>query len=248
MLGRAQLTKVTAKLGRPGAWGCAAAVALVIAILAGRSDAGAQRIAVVASALNLGASQSFYAEQAPPDYEAAARQLAQTVRGLTEDRDRLMTRLAAIEQNLDDMTGSISRQIEAAKSTQPPALWPDDMTTTPAAIAAMIAPPNPLPPGIGQLAPDAPAAKGYGADLGSSLSIKSLHARWVALRAAHPQLFEGVRPAVMVHENPKTNRTELRLVVGPFPSADAAAQLCISLAVRHQACQPTMFDGRLALQ
>jgi len=262
MLGRARPTparKVAAKTTSPlrrlepqWLWGSAAAVALAVAILCGRSDAGAQRIALVASAHNLGASQSFRGGQnaaRPIDTDAAIRQLAQVVRGMAEDQDHLNARLAAMERNLDDMTGSISRQIEAAQ-TAPPTAWPDPNVSTPEAIAAMIAPPGVNAAAVAQPMPEmpAPAAAGYGADIGSATSIKSLYARWTALRSAHPELFEGLRPGVTVRDNPHSNRLELRLVVGPLPTAEAAAQLCISLAAMRVNCQPTMFDSRLALQ
>ncbi len=226
-------------------WGSAAVAALAVAILVGRSDAGAQRIALVASALNLGSSQSFRGGQtAAPriDTDAAIRQLAQAVRGLAEDQQQVMSRVAAVEHNLDDMTGSITRQIDAAKSAPAAIAWPDAITSTPEAIATAIAPPSvPMPAA-------APPATGYGADIGSATSIKSLRTRWTTLYAAHPQLFEGLRPGVTVRDNPHSNRLELRLVVGPLPTAEAAAHLCISLAAMRVNCQPTMFDGRLALQ
>jgi hypothetical protein len=88
----------------------------------------------------------------------------------------------------------------------------------------------------------------YGADIGSATSIKTLQTRWTAVHAAHAQLFQGLHPSVTLRENPRSNRTELRLVVGPFSNAEAAAQLCAALAAFKQFCQPTMFDGRLALQ
>ncbi len=225
-------------------WGSAAVGALAVAILVGRSDTGVQRIALVASALNLGSSQSFRGGQtAPPriDTDAAIRQLAQTVRGVAEDQQQMMSRMAAVEHNLDDMTGSITRQIDAAKSTPVVIAWPDPNRSTPEAIATAIAPPS-------ISTPVAETATGYGADIGSATSIKSLHARWSALHEAHPQLFEGLRPGVTVRDNLHSNRLELRLVIGPLPTAEAAAQLCISLAAMRVNCQPTMFDGRLALQ
>jgi hypothetical protein len=246
---------IFSKIGRPAFWGCAAAFALMVAVLAGRSDAGAQRMATVVSSFGPGSSQSRqHAAAGPPpsEMETVTRQLVQTVRGLTDDDGRLATRLAAVERNLDDMTGSISRQIEAVKGAQaaaPP--WPDDpAATSPSAIAAMIAPPNPAPPGVtGAAADDAPSPiKGYGADIGGAASIKSLHARWVVLRAARPQLFDGLRAGVTIRESAKSTRVQLRLVAGPFASADAAAQFCASLTALKVPCQPTMFDGRLALQ
>ena len=41
---------------------------------------------------------------------------------------------------------------------------------------------------------------------------------------------------------------ELRLIIGPMPDAEAAAQLCVTLAAAHQYCQPVAFEGqRLAV-
>jgi hypothetical protein len=50
-------------------------------------------------------------------------------------------------------------------------------------------------------------------------------------------------------ENPRSKRAELRLVVGPLPNPEAAAELCAALATFHVPCQPTNFEGQhLALQ
>ena len=89
----------------------------------------------------------------------------------------------------------------------------------------------------------------YGVDIGSALSIQALRARWLGMRSAHPQLFDGLTPTVMLREIPRSKRIELRLVVGPLANAEAAAQLCASLAPYRLSCQPTIFDRRhLALQ
>lgn len=241
------------RLQPPAVWAGAAAIAVVCAVLAGKSDAGVQRLAMVTSALNIGSPPSSQREKAPPDPEAVTRQLVQGLRGLSENQARLATRLATLEQNLDDMTGSVTRQIEAAKQPQSPP-WPDDKTPmTMAELAAVLAQPpsgngNPLANPLADPTASAALASGYGADIGGALSIKSLHARWISLRTAHPQLFEGLRPSVTIRENAHANRSELRLVVGPFPNAEGAAQLCFTLVTLKLSCQPTMFDGRLALQ
>jgi hypothetical protein len=274
-------------LWRLALWGSTATVALFVAILAGRGEIGSQRGAIMLSSLNLTSTPSLRAGQgaaqlasrenqgAPRQFDAdpATRQLAQAVRSLTEDRDRLMARLAAVEHNLDDMTGSITRQVEAAKAANVQALpppWPNEeppVPATPATIAALAVPvapvvppaagvasplpPSPLTPAAIQWPLDAASAPppAYGADIGSALSIKALHARWAGVRLAHPQLFEGLEPVVTLRENARSNRIELRLLVGPLPSAEAAAQLCASLAAFRLFCQPTTFDGRhLALQ
>jgi hypothetical protein len=122
MAGQAQTANAAAKkvtqpaftmqsLCRIALWGTTAATALLVAILTSRSDAGSQRIATTPGATH-GAPRQF-------DAESAARQLTQAVRGLTEDRDRLITRLAALEHSLGDITGAIAGQSE--KATPPAA-------------------------------------------------------------------------------------------------------------------------------
>ena len=107
MAGQAQTANAAAKkvtqpaftmqsLCRIALWGTTAATALLVAILTSRSDAGSQRIATTPGATH-GAPRQF-------DAESAARQLTQAVRGLTEDRDRLITRLAALEHSPGDIT------------------------------------------------------------------------------------------------------------------------------------------------
>ncbi|HUZ32253.1 MAG TPA: hypothetical protein VMV19_09165 [Xanthobacteraceae bacterium] len=234
-------------------WGSAAIAALAVAILVGHGGAGAQRIALVASALDAGSPQPVRGRQtAPPriDADAAIRQLAQAIRGVAQEQQQITSRMAAVERNLDDMTGSITRQNEAVKAAPAAVAWPAPNTSTPETIAAAMAPPNLPAPATTSVPTPAttPPTGGYGADVGGASSIKTLHARWTVLQAAHPQLFEGLRPGVTVRDNPRSNRLELRLVVGPLPTAEAAAQLCISLAAMRVGCQPTMFDHRLALQ
>ncbi|HKM88763.1 MAG TPA: hypothetical protein VJX48_09175 [Xanthobacteraceae bacterium] len=248
-------------------WAATAVAALFVAVLAGRSEVGLRRAAIVLSSLNLAPS--------PPsafDVESVTKRLTQAVNALAEDRNRLSARLAALEHKMDDMTGSITQQIEAAKAGSVQAIAlpaPNDeppVWAIPADIAAGFAPvgppmggvafpllPSPLAPVAAQSPPDATAfaspPPAYGADIGGALSINVLHARWVAVRAAHPRLLAGLEPAVTIKENPRSMRIELRLLVGPLPSIEAAAQLCASLAAFRLFCQPTNFDGRhLALR
>ena len=245
---------------RQTVWGAMAAVALLAAALSSRSEVGAQRASMAVSTLDSSPDDSSRTASAPFDAEAATRRLAETVHGLVQDRDRLATRLAAVEHDIDDVTGSISRQIEAAKAADAQALvpWPGAQQPVPMiaeSIAAMVAPSPATPATVAPTSDEAvettataPRQVAYGADIGSAASIKTLQSRWVSVRAAHPQLVQGLHPSVTLRENPRTNRTELRLVIGPLPNAEKAAQLCAELAAFRQACQPTMFDNRLALQ
>ena len=215
-------------------WGSTAATALLIAVLSSRGVVGSQRAAVAASTLHGGAVAVIQPVQTPPqaaarsfDAQAETKKLAEAVRDLTADNDELKSRLAVVEHSVDDVTGSIARQ---AKATP----WPEDgppVPTTPAAIAAVLAPALPLP-------------MEYGVDIGSAVSIQALRARWAGIRSAHPQLFDGLAPTVSLSEMPPSNRPELRLVLGPLASAGAAAKLCTTLERFRLTCQPTIFAGR----
>src|SRR5262249_4353097 len=255
---------------RQAGWGLAAATALSVAVLSGRDDNVPQKLAATLSSLRSQqpAAHSF-------DAETAARQLAQSMRGLADDRDKLATRLNAIEREMRDMRGTIKQQTEAAKTEAiktakqaPP--WPESAPPVPMTLADVpvmvkTAPPAPAtaaePPSSTAATssnntdehapPDTTTSlgKAYGVDLGAASTMKTLNHHWVSLRTAHPQLFEGVRPVVSVKQNPHTGRTELHLIVGPYANAETAAQFCDFVVPFHVNCQPAMFDGsRLALQ
>src|ERR1700722_9211875 len=99
-------------LWRQAGWGLAAATALSVAVVGSRDDDAPQRFAALFSSLRSQeqpAAHSF-------DAEAAARQLAQALRSLADDRDKLATRLNALDRKMRDMSGAIKQQIEAAKS------------------------------------------------------------------------------------------------------------------------------------
>jgi hypothetical protein len=219
-------------------WGSTAATALLIAVMSSRGVVGSQRAAVAASTLNGGTVAVIQPAPTPQlpavrafDAQAAeTKKLAEAVRDLTADNDELKSRLAVVEHSVDDVTGSIARQ---AQSTAPPP-WPENgppVPATPAAIAAVIAPAMPLP-------------MEYGVDIGSAVSVQALRARWAGIRSAHPQLFAGLAPTISLSEMPPSNHPELRLVVGPLVSADAAAKLCTTLERYRLTCQPTIFAGR----
>jgi hypothetical protein len=261
-------------LWRIALWGATAAGALFIAVLTTRSEVGSQRAAIALSSLSgnslprPGQATTQVAGR-PLDAQADTRRLAEAVRGLAADSDQLKSRLAAVEHNLDDITGAITRQIEAAKAeTAAPSPWPAaaaPVPATPAVIGPVVAPA--VPPPSGRAAPLPPSlltaeasqppadatAPGqpteYGVDIGSALSIQALRARWLGIRSAHPQLFEGLAPTATLREIARSKQVELRLVVGPLADAEAAAQLCASLAPYRLFCQPTIFDRRhLTLQ
>ena len=225
-------------------WGATAAAALLIAVISSRGVVGSQRAAVAVATISGGSSDAVkqqpgqatvQADNRPFDAQVETKRLSEAVRELASENDRLKARIGTVEHNVDDVTGSIVQQIKRAAAA--PA-WPDGPPepVTPANISAVVAPALPLP-------------MEYGADIGTAVSIQALRARWAGIRSAHPQLFGGLVPTVSLSGQPPSSHPELRLVVGPFASAEAAAHLCTSLQRFHQYCQPTIFAGQhLALE
>src|SRR5271170_4942701 len=108
-------------------WGATAASAMLIAVLVTHSEVGSQRAAGALSALTGRRVALMQSDQAPvqPATPAAAtgidpqvdsRRLADAVRNLAADNNQLKTRLAAVENNISDFTGSVTRQVEDAKN------------------------------------------------------------------------------------------------------------------------------------
>jgi hypothetical protein len=249
-------------LWRMTLWGATTAGALLIAVLTTRSDPGSQRMATIFS--EPGARQIA---ARPFDSQAETRKLAETVRSLTIENGQLESRVAAIEQNVNDITGSITKQIDEVKK-KAANTWPADAKVepiTPAIVASMISPivtPSPFGAPLPPPPPTSPAAQSpgdvtgsvahlaeYGVDVGSALSIDVLRARWLGIRSAHRHLFDGLTPTVVLHQIAKSNRVELRLVAGPLDTSEAAAELCAALAAYRLLCQPVAFESpHIALQ
>jgi hypothetical protein len=105
---------------RLGAWGICAIAALVAAVIAGRTEVGAERAEAALAALRTAPMDLLTRSS---EAEAEAQRLAEAVRTLTADRDELAARVATLERNINDLTGSIAR--DRARSANP-AARPDD--------------------------------------------------------------------------------------------------------------------------
>jgi len=189
---------------------------------------------------------------------------------LAADRDRLTARLASLERNLDDMTGSIKRQATLAAaapkapapaaptiaplampaSTDTAATWPGTAQTQ---AAAATPDPVPLPPTRVAAAPasepvaEPPRKPEFGVDLGGAPTMDVLSARWAAVKANFGPLLTGLHPLATHDRRPGS--TDFRLLVGPLPTAAAATQLCARFVAARVTCRTAKFDGqRLAQQ
>jgi hypothetical protein len=144
----AKTTFTMRHLWRMTVWSGAAAGALFIAVLASRSEVGSERIASLFS----GRGDRTKVAAEPFVTQAEERRLAEAVRSLGTENNALKSRLAAVERNMDDVTGSIARQIEAIKKTDtnPPPDRSPPAAAAPEPLAAIAAPataaaPQPVP-------------------------------------------------------------------------------------------------------
>jgi hypothetical protein len=122
MLGRGSNRFDRRTLLRLSCWGTAALVAVALVVATGLSESGSQRAAVAFAALSGGElpRQVTVVQLAPrsSDAEGETRRLNEAMRLLAADRDRLLTRVASLERNLDDITGSINRQAAAPRPAE----------------------------------------------------------------------------------------------------------------------------------
>ena len=244
------------ELWRVGLWGVAAVAAVTMAVAAAASTQGKQRIVLAYMQIR------GLADASPPQTARTAdrdelRRLAETVRVLTGDRDRVLARISTLERNVDDMTGSITRQTDSAArqtdavppsatpGTPPtPAQPPSSATST---VNVPVPRPAPLPP---QTQPastpsDAPAARTeFGIDLGGANSVDGLRRLWAAAQNRYGVALDGLRPIISLREAPRPGGVELRLVAGPFNNAASAARVCATIAGSGALCQPALFEGQ----
>ena len=157
-------------------WGSAAVVALAALALTTQTESGNARLQ---SAFSTETRPSSQAVAQIPVKSPEVRLLEEQVRMLAADRDRLAARLAVIEpriatieHSLDDMTGSIRKQVEqtaalAAKvqsepepaATEPPRMVNTVRTETIKIDRPKTVAPAPLTPPDANAAPDQPVAE-----------------------------------------------------------------------------------------
>lgn len=172
----------------------------------------------------------------------------------------LLARLKLLEEQLDNVTGSIAKLPPPAPPAPPP---PSGVTPTSSeapkqvktAPVAPVAPAEPAPQEmvvqIPAPAPAAPPAEPvttasvpattFGLDLGSETSFGALRARWDTLKRDNPELTR-LSPRISVRDS--KGRVELRLIAGPFTNAADAARVCAALFVKGVSCDGGLFDGQ----
>jgi hypothetical protein len=105
-------------LWRLAIWGGLATVALFAAVISAYSNAGSQRqTGSSASGQEAPGQGTVQSRTSAGEFPARSgetaeetRRLAEAVRALVADRDQVLTRIAALERNLDGVTGTIKRE------------------------------------------------------------------------------------------------------------------------------------------
>jgi hypothetical protein len=125
---------------RLAAWGACTIVALGGAVFAGQGEVATERLGVALATLraapDLLAHPMSLLKPRPSSDDETAR-LNEMVRTLTADRDQLAARVATLERNLNDLTGSVSRDQSAVTNAAsaadgPPKMSSDDKPAPPA--------------------------------------------------------------------------------------------------------------------
>jgi hypothetical protein len=253
-------------LWRVAAWGLAAAAALTIAAFAITAAVGIDRL-MQAAGQQQGVVKSTGDKPSPPLDAREGQRLAESVRLLADDRDRLLARINAVERSIDTITGSVvrmSKVVEAATERRVSASVPDrgrtaaapspEAPSSEAATAeestasvdadAGLHPPLPVPLPQARPASDQTAKTEFGLDIGGGGTLAGLRTLWATARQRYPTVLNGLRPVVHLRDSRRAGGIELRLVAGPLPNAAAAARLCATLNAAGAACQPAVFDGQ----
>ncbi len=251
-------------------WGGAAAACLLLVALATWSETGRSRLTAAYAALT-GVADTAERQAAARERELEdARRVTAMIRNLTDERDRLLARMTALERNYEDVTGSIGKLTNAVKptvaepsETPPAAAMPspgEPAVSAPTASAPAVSAPVASAPAASPAAAPAPVAAApgpqgpvstkaeFGIDIGGGPTLVAVRTVWDRAIRNHGALLDGLRPLIAVRDG-RAGQVELRLVAGPISNAAAAAKLCAALAGAGLSCQPTMFEGqRLALR
>lgn len=102
-------------LWRLASWGVAAVGAVTLAVFADQWSTGLRRDSLASTDLT---RQSQQIKSIVGDSQIESRRLSSAIETLNADRDRLYSRVTVLEQGLDTVTGSISRQIRSPDMAQ----------------------------------------------------------------------------------------------------------------------------------
>jgi hypothetical protein len=214
-------------------WAGLAAIAIGTVALAAQTQSGAERLAgltkhriAMASPVQPKPPAAPVAAARPADADIEQRRLAESIRLLAADRDRLLARIEALERNLDQ-TGSTPRENAAAAT--PPA--------TPTADAA-------LPPNWSLVPGNMPAGAGVPPTTASGANAPAAGTGGVGFAVAAPNARQDARgtSGLVADEHAVESvatKTEFAVDIGGDSTFEGLRALWASLKGRHAA----LFNG-----
>ena len=215
-----------------GLWGISAALALAAAAWSAHSDFGTQRL--------VGAFSTPASETRPPaptaaqllarsaDTENETRRLAEAVRRLNADRDRLLARINTLERNLDEVSNSIANVRAAALPPLPSTSTVPSPTVAAASPALPAPPPAPPPPPLAT-APQTPDAAWTAAISRPPAAVLPSPAPW-------PAPSQSASTPATAHElatGSIATRTEFGIDLGGATNIQGLRTLWTSLKSKH---------------
>ena len=222
-----------------GLWGISAALALAAAVWSAHSDFGTRRL--------VSAFSAPVQEPPPPaptaaqllarslDTENETRRLADAVRLLNADRDRLLSRIRTLERNLDEVNDSMAHVRTAALQPLPSSSPAAPATVASVSPALPAPPPAPPPPPLAR-APETPPDTAWSAAVSRPpAAVLPSPAPWgpptqsaSTPAAAHELATGSIAP-----------RTEFAVDLGGAVNFQALRTLWTSIRSKH----PALIDG-----
>jgi hypothetical protein len=197
-------------LWRIGSWAMAAVGAVMVAVIANQSSLGWRREQVAAADL---ARQAQQIQELARESQNEMRRLTSTIETLGNDRDRLSSRVTALEQGLESITGAIARQ--SASATAPPSK-PVPAATTPQ--TASVAPGSEGPPAPQNQGPTpAPVTMPVPAPVAAAAPLPPVP----AVTPGPPATTD--KPRVEAKSGPAPNVTMTAVSAAPVPPAASSA-------------------------
>ena len=248
----------------PAMWAASAFVALALVVYTSTTNRGGERLAALPGALGelIGQAQGPTPSQLASIVNQEVDTVREETRRLVAERARLEQRLARLERDVDDVTGSTRRGNDvtgsiAASEPRAKAIELAPLSPIGAREAVRAGEPASNRSGQGGAYNDLAAASGgitlatrsqFGLDLGSETTMAALRLRWQRLSERNKTALARLEPLVGVRDG-INGQPVLYLVAGPLNDVADAASLCAQLRQANVNCQPTAYDGqRLALR
>lgn len=243
----------------PLGWTLGAFTALGLVVIASTTDQGTDRLAELPDAVGAVVARA----NVPNQRVVASRNeqnlaiLRDEARRFATDRMKMEQRIAELERNVGDITGSIPQpgKVSQIPQQQPPLASiqqpsiPQPLEDLPAQAPRPL---QPLPKPVVEAAPTGQMTiatrSQFGADIGQDQSLSALRTRWQRLVERHGGIISSLEPVVSVREG-NDGKVTLHLVIGPMADVSEAASLCARLRSTGTTCTPGTYDGqRLALR